>query len=74
MLDKFTNSFSHETWYQKYKFKNDNCVEDTWKRVAKDLASVEENKEEWEQKFYEALEDFKFVPGGRITSNAGTGL
>ena len=74
MLDRFTNSFSHETWYQKYKFKNDNCVEDTWKRVAKDLASVEENKEEWEQKFYEALEDFKFVPGGRITSNAGTGL
>jgi len=74
MSDRFTNSFSHETWYQKYKFKNDNCVEDTWKRVAKDLASIEENKEEWEQKFYEALEDFKFVPGGRITSNAGTGL
>ena len=74
MLNRFTNSFSHETWYQKYKFKNDSCVEDTWKRVAKDLASIEENKEEWEQKFYEALEDFKFVPGGRITSNAGTGL
>ena len=74
MSDKFTNSFSHETWYQKYKFKTDTCVEDTWRRVAKDLASIEKNKEEWEQKFYESLEDFKFVPGGRITSNAGTGL
>ena len=74
MSDKFTNSFSHETWYQKYKFKTDTCVEDTWARVAKDLASIEKNKDEWEQKFYAALEDFKFVPGGRITSNAGTGL
>ena len=74
MTDRFTNSFSHETWYQKYKFTNDNSIEDTWKRVAKDLASVERDKDKWEQKFYETLEDFKFVPGGRITSNAGTGL
>ena len=74
MPDRFTNSFSYETWYQKYKFKTDSSIEDTWGRVAKDIASIEENKEEWEQKFYSALEDFKFVPGGRITSNAGTGL
>ena len=74
MSDRFTNSFSQETWEQKYKYKNDTCIEDTWRRVAKDLSSVEENKEEWEEKFYTALEDFKFVPGGRITSNAGTGL
>ena len=74
MLNRFTNSFSHETWHQKYKFKTDTTVEDTWRRVAKDLASIEKDKKEWEQKFYEALEDFKFVPGGRITSNAGTGL
>ena len=74
MMDRFTNSFSYETWEQKYKYKNDLCIDDTWRRVAKDLASVEENKEEWEEKFYTALEDFKFVPGGRITSNAGTGL
>ena len=60
MSSKFTNSFSYETWYQKYKFKTDACVEDTWRRVAKDLASIEQNKEEWEQKFYECLEDFKF--------------
>ena len=58
MSDRFTNSFSHETWEQKYKYKNDTSIEDTWHRVAKDLASVEENKEEWEEKFYKALEDF----------------
>lgn len=73
-MSRFTNSFSEETWYQKYKFGNDKSVEDTWKRVAKDLASVEEDKEKYEKRFYEILEDFKFVPGGRITSNAGTGL
>ena len=74
MDNKFSNSFSEETWFQKYKFVDDECVQDTWRRVAKDLASVEEDSEKWEKKFYKALEDFKFVPGGRITSNAGTGL
>ena len=49
MLNRFTNSFSHETWHQKYKFKTDTTVEDTWRRVAKDLASIEKDKKEWEQ-------------------------
>ena len=77
MSDFFTNSFSEETWFQKYKLENDNCVEDTWRRVARDLASVEKTEalqKQWASKFYSALEDFKFVPGGRITSNAGSGL
>lgn len=74
MKSRFSNSFSEETWFQKYKFSNDTTIEDTWNRVAKDLASIEKNKEFWQNKFYSILEDFKFVPGGRITSNAGTGI
>jgi len=70
----FTNSFSEETWYQKYKFHTDNSVVDTWHRVAKYLASVEVEKKEWAEKFFNILEGFKFIPGGRITSNAGTKL
>ena len=27
----------------------------------------------WQQKFFDALEDFKFIPGGRIQAGAGTG-
>ncbi len=27
----------------------------------------------WEDRFYAALEDFKFLPAGRITAGAGTG-
>ena len=31
------------------------------------------NRVEWEERFYRALQDFKFVPGGRILAGAGTG-
>ena len=48
--------------------------EEMWKRVAKGIAKNEKPKErkQWEKKFYSAMEDFKFVPGGRILSGAGT--
>lgn len=50
--------------------------EEMWRRVAHFIGSqerTEEKKSEWEEKFYNALQDFKFVPGGRILSGAGTG-
>jgi ribonucleoside-diphosphate reductase alpha chain len=50
----------------------DKTVEHTWRRIAKDLASVEKSPAQWEQKFYDALEGFKFLPAGRITAGAGT--
>ncbi len=45
-----------------------------WARIARELASVEqtvEKKEEWTRKFYWLLENFRFVPGGRIMFGAG---
>ena len=47
---------------------------DMWKRLARELASVEkeDKKKEIEGKFYWLLEDFKFVPGGRILFGAGS--
>ena len=74
MDSAFTNDFSEETWYQKYKLATDNSIEDTWERVAKDLASIEADTVKWTKEFFSILKDFKFVPGGRITSNAGSGL
>jgi len=46
-----------------------------WKRVARGVAQVEkkEVRKYWEQKFFEVMQDFRFVPGGRILSGAGTG-
>ena len=45
-----------------------------WTRQASALASVEKTKTmrtKWEKKFFSILEDFKFVPGGRIMPGAG---
>jgi ribonucleoside-diphosphate reductase alpha chain len=45
-----------------------------WARVAREIASVEATeakRREWEEKFYWLLEDFRFVPGGRIMFGAG---
>lgn len=49
--------------------------EQMWARVAKGIAAVElpEKQEEWSGKFYDALSGFRFVPGGRILSGAGSG-
>ena len=49
--------------------------EQMWQRVARGIAAVEDdqNRAAWEEKFYTALQDFKFVPGGRILAGAGTG-
>jgi len=44
---------------------------DMWKRIAKAIASADENDELWYQKFFSILEDFRFVPGGRIMHGAG---
>lgn len=69
----FTDDFSKETYENTYKF-GDEDINGTQLRVAKDLASIEKDPELWTKKFLSVLENFKFVPGGRITSNAGTGL
>lgn len=66
-------------FYEKYALRdiNGKQVEKTpdklWLRVARELASVEQadKKQEWTDKFYWLLEDFKFVPGGRILFGAG---
>ena len=67
-------------FYEKYALKDleGNIVErtpiDMWSRVASELASVEtteEKREEWTKKFYWLLENFRFVPGGRIMFGAG---
>lgn len=45
-----------------------------WSRVATALAApeAEGSRTRWSQEFYDLLRDFKFLPGGRILSGAGT--
>lgn len=72
----FVDSFSEEVFNQTYKFGDEKDINERHRRVAENLSCIEsESKRDlWKHKFIELLEDFKFVPGGRITSNAGTHL
>jgi len=49
--------------------------EEMWRRVAKGVAKIEkkEARKSWEQKFAQSMENFQYVPGGRVLAGAGTG-
>ena len=78
-MTQFAAPIAQQIWDMKYRLKEadgteiDHTVQDTWRRIAKDLAKVEADAAKWEEKFYDALEGFKFLPAGRITAGAGTG-
>ena len=77
-MTRFAAPIAEQIWDMKYRFKAadgtpiDHTVEDSWRRIARALAAVEKNPAKWEEKFYAALEDFKYLPAGRITAGAGT--
>lgn len=50
--------------------------EEMWLRVAKAVSAIEkkENRKKLEKDFFQAMKDFKYVPGGRILAGAGTGF
>ncbi len=67
-------------FYEKYVLKDQNgkalefVPEDMWKRLASVVSSVEvtdEKRKEWNEKFQWLMQDFRFVPGGRIMFGAG---
>lgn len=75
----FTTAVSEQIWDSRYRFREsdrvrDRRVEDTWRRVAGTLADVEtRDRHGWARRFRELLDDFRFLPGGRILAGAGTG-
>ncbi len=68
---------SSRIWDMKYRLKAadgtpiDGTIDDSWRRVARALASVETEPAHWEPEFHSALEGFKFLPAGRILAGAG---
>lgn len=68
---------SQQIWDMKYRLKGpdgqpvDQNLSDTWRRVARTLASVEKDSEHWEERFFQALDGFRFLPAGRIIAGAG---
>ena len=73
----FAAPIAQQIWDQKYRLKHfdgtpiDVTVQETWSRIASALAQAEDDPALWEPRFYSALEDFKFLPAGRIIAGAG---
>ncbi|MGE4014548.1 MAG: adenosylcobalamin-dependent ribonucleoside-diphosphate reductase, partial [Alphaproteobacteria bacterium] len=71
-------SISQQIWDMKYRLKAadgapiDKTIEDTWRRIAEALAAPEQDRTGWSARFYEALQDFRFLPAGRIVAGAGS--
>lgn len=77
---EFFAAIAEQIWKNKYRLTDaagtvvDTSLTDTFKRVADAAASVETagaQRELWAQRFFEALSDFGFLPGGRILAGAG---
>jgi ribonucleoside-diphosphate reductase alpha chain len=77
--DIFTAPISRHVWETRYRWRDDEAVhdrtiEESWRRIARALAAVEpRDAAVWEERFYELLAGFRFLPGGRIQAGAGTG-
>lgn len=78
-MNYFEQRISEYIWDMKYRYRHhdniiDHTIEDSWQRVAK-AASHAESKDQrvtWQKQFYSILENFQFLPGGRILAGAGT--
>jgi len=79
-MTPFPDDLSHWVWQHRYRWQPpgggapEADLEATWRRVAAAVARAEpKDRGRWEERFGELLAGFRFLPGGRIVANAGTG-
>ena len=72
-------AISHNIWEMKYRYappggKAEMSIEDSWRRIAEAIALAErpEDRHHWADAFYSILDDYRFLPAGRILAGAGT--
>ena len=77
----FDVALAEEIWTAKYRFRPDEVEGDgsfaaTAERVARAVALVEapEQRALWEDRFREAIKDFRVIPAGRVLAGAGTAV
>ncbi len=79
MEDPLLSDISRRIWAEKYRLTlpdgtTESSIRETWHRVARTLAAVEpRDRALWEQRFFDALNGFRLLPGGRILAGAGSG-
>jgi ribonucleoside-diphosphate reductase alpha chain len=76
-MTELATDISRHVWETKYRRANhegsERTITDTWRRMARAIAAVEpRDASVWEDRFFDLLQDFKFLPGGRIHAGAGT--
>ncbi len=72
--DPFRMDISRHIWETRYRATGEADMRATWKRVAEAIAQAENaEREQWIKHFTALLDDFRFLPGGRILAGAGTG-
>lgn len=74
-----TQAIAREIWSMKYRYApgegpEETSIEDSWRRVAHAVSAAErpEDRLVWADSFYRILEDYRFLPAGRILAGAGT--
>ena len=75
----FDVALAEEIWTAKYRFRErdgggDSSFGETAARVAKAVVAAEapEQRSFWEERFRDAIHDFRFIPAGRVLAGAGT--
>ncbi|NQU62450.1 MAG: ribonucleoside-diphosphate reductase, adenosylcobalamin-dependent, partial [Rhodospirillales bacterium] len=72
------SQISQQIWDMKYRLKGadgrpvDKTMSDSFRRVAEALAEPEEESTGWQDRFFEAMDGFRFLPAGRILAGAGS--
>jgi len=71
-----STAISRHIWETRYRYQEDGRIReariaDTWHRIAGALAAVDSG-DRWQRPFFDILQDFRFLPGGRIQAGAGT--
>lgn len=75
---RFTGEISDHVWRTRYRWSEgghmqEPSIEATWDRVALAVSGAEaHHHDEWRERFRSILNDFRFLPGGRILAGAGT--
>lgn len=79
-ISPFTDAVAVEAWDAWFRWRDhaglhDLSIEDTWRRVAAELASVEPPAAvaPWRSRFLESLSTWRLLPDERLLASAGTG-
>ena len=72
--DPFSMDISRHIWETRYRTRGEADIHTSWQRVAQAIAQAEgDERDLWAERFHALLDDFRFLPGGRILAGAGTG-